>query len=485
MTDMLAWLFEPERDAVAPRATRLTLAAIYVAGAIGWAYVLGWGAANLNFHDWSGINLPRLQFLQNALRDGTLPMHMSGGMALHYATDRFLSLPDVITTPQVLLLLVMPVQTFVVVDVLIQYSIGFLGLLMLRRHFGWSLFTFALVFPLVIFNGHILAHYSVGHFTWGAYFVFPWIALFVFRYLDGDHGWTLLAKFAVAVFYMVLAGGQHHVTWVLLLLVLLMPFCRRRAWWLLSAAVAGVMLSAVRLLPPALELSSFRAQGFLSDAIGFPSLSHLLTALTVLRREAAWFHPALPGNLWFFDSYYYEFSAFIGVAGLGVVAAGVYAWLRSGSPRYPELIVPIIGLLIMSMGSVYRLVRLLPIPLLESERYPGRLFSVPLVLLIVVAAMSLDPLLRRATARWTRALALALLALVALDITAAMRLWRVTVSFGLMRSDSPFDAVSAAVIERPDPAYTAVTLIGLAITVTTALALWVLARRQRWSSVRG
>ena len=470
----MQWVF----DRASSRLTLVSIAAIYVVGLIGWTYVMGWGRVPLDFHDWAGINLPRLLFLQNSLQAGEWPLHMQGGAALHGVTDRFLSLPDVITSPQTLLLLVMRVEHFIVIDVLIHYSLGFWGLLLLRRHFQWSLFAFTWVFVLVMFNGHILAHYSVGHFTWGSYFLFPFILLFILRFLDGDQSWRLIGWFALTMAYMVLAGGQHHMTWVLLLLALLVPFCWRRSWWLLAAAVASGLLSAVRLLPPALELSSFRSAGLVSDVIGFPSLTHVLVAMTVLRREVSAFNIALPGNIWFFDNAFYEFTAFVGLAGMVFLIAGTYYWLRESSRQYPQLVVPIFALIALSLGSTYRLVRLTGVPLLEGERYTARLFSLPLVMLIVLSATAIDRVLRRASIEpWQRLVALIALAYAALDIAAATRLWRVAVSSGMFGPD-PFDPAWTLAVHRDDPAYVATALAGLAITATTAVVLAVMAKRQ-------
>lgn len=478
MSGVVNWLFGTD-DVATPKQVRLLeLAVLYVVGLVGWAYLLGWGSASLEYHDWSGINLPRLLFLQNAMVAGVWPLHMSGAHAMHGLTDRFLALPDVVTSPQVLLLLVMPVQRFVLIDVLLQFSIGFAGLARLRSRFGWSPFTFTLVFLLFSFNGHILAHYSAGHFTWAAYFVFPWIALCLFRFLDGDRGWKLMAGLAFASLYMVLTGGVHQLTWMLILLVLLAPWCGRHWWWPLAAATASVLVCAVRLLPPALELASFRRVGFIADAIGFPSTSHLLTALVTLRREVPSFHEALPGNIWFFDSAFYEFSAFIGVAGLIMVLAGAWLWLRQGTPRYAELIVPMLVMLILTMGSTFRMVRAVPIPLLEGERYTARMLIVPLILLIIIAAGALDRYLRRSELSvWHRAIALTGLALVAVDMAGALRLWRVLVSIGTF-NPAPFDPAIASVVQRQDPVYVGVVLTGLAITLLASAALFILGRRE-------
>jgi hypothetical protein len=474
-----AALFAPERELRGSVVAKLSVAALFLAGLVGWAYVMGFGRVALDFHDWPGINIPRLMFLQNAIRGGDWPLHMSGTASLHGVTDRFLALPDVITSPQSVLLLYMSLERFILVDVLIHYTLGFAGLLLLRRHFGWSLFTLTTVFLLFLFNGHILAHYSVGHFTWGAYFLFPIVTLLLCRFLDGDDSWRLLASFAFVLFYMVLAGGEHHMTWVLLLMALLVPFCWQRAWWLAAAALFAGLLSAVRLLPPVLELQSFRSAGLVSDVIGFPSLSHLVISLAFLRRESPAYNPALPGNIWFFDSAFYEFNAFVGVAGVAILCVGLYHWMRSPAPRYQPLLVPVVIMTALSIGSTYRIVRALAIPLLEGERYTARLFSLPLAVLIVMAATAVDQLLRDSTApSWRRGLAMIALTFAALDAAASVRLWRVAVSSGTF-GPATFRATDAIVAHRADPTYVTVILVGLFISVATAAVLSVLVYRER------
>jgi hypothetical protein len=480
--DLIGTLFAPEREAHAPWLVRLWLCGSFAAGLIGWLYVMGWGVVPLDFHDWTGINVPRLTFLQNALQAGEWPLHMAGRGSLHGVTDRFLALPDVVTSPQTVLLLFMPVTAFIVADVLIQYALGFAGVLLLRRHFDWSVFTTSGVLMLVLFNGHILAHYSVGHFTWAAYFMFPYVALLVFRFLDGDTSARSIAGFAAVMFYMVLSGGQHHLTWVLLLLVLMVPFCWSRAWWIAAVVMASGLLSAVRLLPPALELQSFRNAGLVADVIGFPSTAHLVASLVLLRRETAAFNEALPGNIWFFDSAFYEFNAYIGVAGLAVVVAGLYHWLRGPAPRYAQLIVPLFVMTTLSIGSMYRLVRATAIPLLEGERYTARLFSLPLVFLIVLAAVAIDRRLRTAAvSAWHRALAWMALVLVAVDTMTSMRLWRVAVSSGLF-GPTAFNPADAAVVVRADAAYSTAVIAGMTISLITAVTLIVLTLRERQSA---
>ena len=131
-------------------ATRAWLAALYLAGALLWGYFLNWGRIPLNYHDWADISGPRLTFLKDAITKGELPLHISDTATLDGVTDRFLSIPDQILSPQVVLLRFLTVGQFVLVDVLFLYSLGFLGLLWLRRRFALSPAPFIVLFALLI-----------------------------------------------------------------------------------------------------------------------------------------------------------------------------------------------------------------------------------------------------------------------------------------------------------------------------------------------
>lgn len=456
---------------------RAWLTALFIAGAITWAYVMGFGRLALDFHDWADITIPRLTFLQGSLQRHELPLHVERTNALHGVTGRFLAIPDVITTPQTLLLLLMPVNAFVLVDVLIHYTIGFGGLLLLRRYFNWSLFAFSSVFLLVLFNGHILAHYSVGHLTWGAYFLFPIVALLLCRILDGDTSWRVVAMFAGTMFYMLLAGGEHHVTWVLLLVAALAVVSRRHTRTCLALIAATVLLGAVRLLPPGLELASFRQAGFGTDVHGYPSLLHLLESLVYLRRETHLPVGALPANLVFFDQRFWEYNVYVGVPGAALMAIGLWQWGKNGAARYRDLIVPMIALTALSMGSLFRLLQFSGLPLLLGERATSRMFGFVLVLLIIIACTAIDKWIRGASHPWLRTrVAVPCLAFASLDMAGSIRLQRVAISSGMF-GPGAFNPSNPA--HYADPVYSTVLLIGLVISSVSAITLVVLAWRER------
>jgi hypothetical protein len=211
-------------------------------------------------------------------------------------------------------------------------------------------------------------------------------------------------------------------------------------------------------------------------------MAHLVQSLVWLRRETPSISLQMPGNIWFFDSSFYEFNAYVGLTGLALIVYGAYLWLRDARPRYPELAVPILAMTALSIGSVYRLVRALHIPLFDSERYTARMFSLPLTLLIVLAAVAIDRRLREATAAgWHRAIALMALLFVTIDIAGSIRLWRVAVSAGLFAgaTDAAPVTINAGIAHRSDPAYVWTILAGAALSLATGAFLAVMARRER------
>lgn len=256
-SDFINTLFYPKKNQDYFWIGNIYLITIFLLGVYLWGKFLSWNTITLDFYDWAYINVPRLLFEQNALKSGMLPLHMADTQALHNLTDRFLTLPDVITTPQISLLRFVSIPTFVLVDVLINYTIGFAGLLWFRRRFELSLYSFSILFFMFMFNGYIIAHYSVGHLTWDSYFLLPFVFMFIFRFLDGEQGFRWIAGFALTLFYMILAGGEHFFSWILLFLIVMGLFCIRRSKWLIGVGLFSGFLSAVRLLPPLLELKSF------------------------------------------------------------------------------------------------------------------------------------------------------------------------------------------------------------------------------------
>lgn len=453
-------------------------AVLFLGGLIVWGFFLNWGNIPLNFHDWGEINAPRLAFVQSAVKALALPLHTVDASALRGVTDRFMSLPDVILSPQVILLAVLPVSGFILVDIFLLYAAGCWGLLKLRSRYHLSPAVFTALFLLFNFNGHIVAHLSVGHVTWGGYFLFPWFFEFLARILAGDHSNRLTLKLSGLLFLMFLQGSYHHFVWALLFAGLIALVAWKHFWPIIRALLFGGLFSAVRMLPVALMMGQFDTD-FLG---GYPLMRYIAAALVLGKTPA----DSLPFQNFYSALGYWEFDLYTGIAGLLLIAAGVVLWLvyqvreRKPSP----FLLPLMVLPLLSIANRYQILTLLPIPLLSGERVTSRLIILPFVAALIWAAAALSAALAKpAVSTWLRAVVLALLACSGVDLVRHTLQWQVTRAAAAFDA-IPLDLTRQVVANHADPAYFTSLWAGLAISLVSLIILIVLVRRENRIAVK-
>ena len=458
------------------------LVALYLAGVILWGHFLSWGRFPLTFLDWSEITGPRLAFLRDALWQGLPPFHLSSPLPLGGITDRFLAIPDQILSPQVILLRFLPVGSlgrFVTLNVLLLYSLGYAGLIWLMRKFSLSLVAFTILFLLFNFNGHILSHFAVGHATWGGYFLFPWLAILVFQLVEGERGWTWITKMALLMFAVFLQGSFHQFVWALIFLALLAVAKRGYFWTAAGGALFGVLLSLVRILPAASLVGKFNIKFF----SGYPTLADLWQSLiTIYPTGTLITSPLITRQLgsW-------EFSLYVGLAGaVFLLYFGVWRWLRDGvdHPGFQSLALPVLGLVVLSIGRIYNILRLAPIPLLEGERLASRIISLPFVFISIFAVIYFQDRLnqphRNTTLVYTIISSAVIISLN--DLWQNYRIWRVAAAARSFDVDM-FDPRVWIVTNHPDPPYLGFILVGAALSLVSLGVLLYFTWRSRRQAV--
>ncbi|MEA4907778.1 MAG: hypothetical protein GYA17_07060 [Chloroflexi bacterium] len=473
---MLQSVYDPQTERRTAWFGWAWLSALYLAGIFLWGKFLNWGTIPFDFHDWAEITAPRVAFLRDAVIKGVLPLHMPDASALRGITDRFMSLPDMLLSPQILLMRFMEVGPFILVNTLIFYTLGVIGLLVLRRRFSLSLASFSVLFFLFNFNGHILGHYSVGHVTWAGYFLFPWLAELTFQLLDGDHSWGWVAKTSLLLFFMYLQGSYHQFIWSVLFLGLLAITTWKHFLPVFKTLVFSILLSMVRILPPVLLLSQFDDE-FLG---GYPTLWDVLQSLVVVKfpNEALDVRSMLSVLGW------WEYDLYLGLAGAAFLFYfGLYRWLkhRNEPLGYPQLLLPIFGIFLLSIGRIYRIVRLLPIPILSGERASIRMIILPVFFLLVLGAVELQKWLKEQPKPPSIPLqisGLGLLLLLVHDLWQHFKAWQVTNAV-MAFPVTPVDLSIKVVANHPDPPYIALISAGAAISLASLVVLLFLAWRER------
>jgi len=456
------------------RAAAAWLALLYMIGGLAWGYFFAWGKVDANFHDWAAITAPRLTFLKDAVTRLELPLHISDPSTLDYITDRYLSVPDAFIAPQTILLRWMDVGTFVMVDALLLYTCGFWGLLLVRRRFRLSAAAFTILFLLFNFNGHILAHYSVGHATWGGYFLFPFFVLGVVELFDGGRGWGWVARMALVMGAIYLQGSFHQFVWLLILLGLIGVCIPRYFWMSLKAAAFSVAVGLFRILPPVLLVDKFNHR-FIA---GYPTLEYLWRALVEV---------AVPGDITLASGMtsavgWWELTLYIGLLGaLFLLGFGLVGWLGARRPALERRLLLPLGLLtLLAMGNIYAYIQQVPVPLFTGERISARMLSVVLVFLLVAAAAEFQRRLDEIQhATWVAAGAILGLAFMAQDLWQNLRLWKVASARALFPTANFSPADWYVHNNYNDGGYIALVGLGLALSAAALALLAFLSLRER------
>jgi hypothetical protein len=420
-----------------------------------------------DLHDWHQAGA-YYSFLQEAVRSGQFPLHMDSDLV---TTDRYLARPDTPLSPNILLLSFLEPGVYTLVDTLIWYSVGNIGLLLLYRRYKFSLLAFTVLFLLFNFNGHIIDHIAVGHTMWVGYFLLPFLALQLLKMLDQPRvRWSWVLETALVFCGMFMLGAFHLALWCGMFIIILGVIYPRYLLNIAKVIGLAAVLSLWRILPPAMEFKAGTNFPFLT---GFPSLMDLFSGLVKLTPPAYaqrddWM--AIGG---------WEIDPYIGLLGLVVVAVfGIYLPLRTRSKECVFL-APIFGVTLLSIGKIYLAIFSLPLPLVDSERASVRFFIVPLVFLAILTAVHFQRFLDSQKPFSLRQIlfSLGMTLVLAHDFMQHSRLWRVTNLYELFPRD--LADIRSPVINHPDPAYTTALVVGAVISILALVFVLILVWSQR------
>jgi len=431
---------------------------LWLLGLLCWGFFLNWGDFAFDFHDWMQEGA-RYNLLADAVRSGQIPLFISTQLA---STNRFLSLSDVVLSPQIILLRWVEPAFFVLINTFILYTVGTAGVLLIRKRFNWSCLTTGLVMVLFSLNGHLAAHIAVGHSMWSSYFLLPFWMLLLFELLEDKATQSWTAKTAGFTFILFLQGGFHFVAWILMMMAIMMVFAWKHASRLAWTIAAVIGINAWRILPIHVEYSEW--ERFYTS--GYDSIQHLLQSITTVQNPMDGWSGAIPARgIW-------EVNNYLGLLGfLFVLVFGMYGfWIRANGSRKAILGV-MIGMTLLSMGRVYQPLFNLPISVFRAERISTRMVILPIVTGIFLAGIVFDEWVKRRKKKNVEVdlLMMGGMLFVLHDLINNLIIWRVE------RVRLAFDAypvnIDAHLVTMTDTPYIQAIQTGFAVTALTVVIL--------------
>jgi hypothetical protein len=415
---------------------------------IGSCAALVWWILRGGAFDWTQQDWPKewayFSAWREALQAGHLPWLMRSGFQ---GTDRFLANPETLLGPQAMLLLWLPVPTFVVLNATAYAVAGLLGVSRLAREHGLdSVSTFAFML-LFVANGHIASHLTIGHVQWAAYFLLPFLFLFLTREAGGTGpGNANAAGLGLTFGGMLATGGWHIFIWSLLVAGIFALMNRR---WRFGIALAmfTIGISAFRVIPGLIVFGGGTHE-FLG---GFANLFGFIGALIGTAPGA------LNGLTW------WEYDTFIGWVGFVGVAVGCTSTRGRSGAALHALWLPSLALILLSMGNFYE-ATLFRLPAFNSERVVSRLAVVGVLGLLLIGLREISEWRDADHPSVTREMTIAAAAFL-LVVQLMIRAEAVRPAAAILQLPSGGDGVKTM---SPDHAYVVVVATGVFISATAA-----------------
>jgi len=367
-------LFSTDEMFVTKLLENILLFVIFLFGVILWVRFLNYGGIPNNILDWGDITFPRLQVIQQAVQQGKIPLYVAEEEGLKGVTNLFLSIPDQILSPDIFLLRFLSVENFIVVHLLLFYSLGFWGLILFKKKHNISFIAFIPLFLIFNFNGHIVSHLAVGHLSWASYFLFSFFFLLLFEIFEENNlGWKWIVKLSFLQFFIFLSGGYHQFVWVLFLLGILLVINKNKRLAIFGSMVFSILINSFRIFPAAL-LSIDLEISFLA---GFPTFEEVLRGLVIASKPIESYFPLIQKV----DVMVWEKNYYLGFLGLAFIIFFSIDRIK-GNKNFELVIFPSLIITFLSIGNFYKLLFDSGIPLLSGERISTRFLIMAILYLL-------------------------------------------------------------------------------------------------------
>jgi hypothetical protein len=301
------------------------------------------------------------------------------------------------------------------------------------------------------------------------YFLLPYFILLILQRPHPGVQWRWILKVSLLSVAFYLQGSYHLWNWCILFLIFLGLFATDYRKNSFLAIIFSLLINSFRIVPVSLINSDLQVDfltGFLNMDELFNSLIRLVQPSDAL---------ALTNNKISHYIVWWEVDHYIGWMGLFfiLVFGGLFwYWVRK-KVKNPFLLLymPILCMVVISVGRIFKPVFLLHIPLLDAERVPSRFLIIPLLFLFVISAYGLQTYFDRFPINiYSRVIYFASLLWLVNDLQQHFELWSV-----VNANQAFLPAVEKAIFDtinnHPDPVYFTSLISGLVLSMAVLIFL--------------
>jgi hypothetical protein len=347
----------------------------------------GFGYRAFNVQDWFH-DLAYIGVIKEALCDYTIPFHVPD-LNLMYSNaqeNRFLGATVYISSPQIILLYWVSSSTFVIINHLIMYTVGFYGCILLKRHYYLGNLAFLFLFILLNFNGYFVEKIPAYGAWESGEFLFPYVVLLILwagelKPIDQRNQLRLGIWLGIFLAWILHLGTpNNYLHWMTF--VVIWGLVNYKLWkFSLTAVFVSFSVAFFRLI---LMVLTFGHGVHRVDAAGYNNQESLVQALVGT-------HTALTPVAWS----WWELSLYVSLPGLFLlVYFGMFVpfmkfeWrkFRGWSP----ILVPCAVFLIISIRRFKYFIIPKWLPFFNGEGFTSRYMIVPLIVISVISAVNMQ-----------------------------------------------------------------------------------------------
>jgi hypothetical protein len=398
------------------------------------------------FHD-----ISYLKIFKEALITQTMPFHVPDLGQMNRVANRFLGSTTYISTPQVVLLYWLEAHTFIIVNHLLMFSIGFYGCILLRQHFQLGRIAFSFLFILFNFNGAFVARITAyGSWELGYYFL-PYIILLILRATDLKPSESRnQIRFGVLTgIYLGLLMHQGTINMFIhwITFILIWGLVNYKLWkFAFSSIFVAFSVGFVRLVLLVLTFGS----SWGSESFGYSTPEQYVQAFVGFRN-------AFFGVDSYSGEYWHEISAYVSLPGF-LMLAYFGLWVSSLKDDWrlfrgwKPIILPCVLIFVMTIRNFKMFIIPQWVPFLGAERLTSRYMTLLLIIIITISAINLHGFVQKYSKQMRiRFLLVSLITVIAGFLFNNSRVWRlhyVEKMNDLFRSQHAEDIIGGVSLEE-------------------------------------